>query len=421
MLSRFIYILARCAGRIASLLSRILGKGSGEQIQGRVIDMISRNALRFAAAHKRIVIISATNGKTTTTRLIASALAQKYPDVISNALGANQRAGVIAALVNGSTKNKNQWAVLEVDERSLPGLFDELHPELLVLGNLSRDQLDRFGEVASISQSWKKMLQGTHTHVVANACDPHIVFATSDLDKNIVEYVDLFSQWHSDAHTCPACGALLEWDDESHFDCPSCDFTIPRRLSIVPKIREQIANSLAIPGEWNVSNAILAYVTVKKLGIDDDSIFSAWPTITDVAGRNAVFELGNRTIQLFLAKNPAGWNETLKHISSPDNTTIFAFNCNIADGKDPSWLYDVDFESLRADDIIVFGERATDMIVRLDVAGKNTQRADNILDALALTPENARINLVASYTQFLSLSRELPKRAESTERAVVTR
>ena len=120
--------------------------------------------------------------------------------------------------------------------------------------------------------------------------------------------------------------------------------------------------------------------------------------------------LGNKTVQLYLAKNPAGWNETLTHISKDETAkTIFAFNCNIADGKDPSWLYDVDFETTPLNEVIVFGERNLDMTLRLEIAGKKVIRAESISEALEKCPENSHTNIVASYTQFLKLSRTLPK------------
>ena len=409
------YLFACIAGHLALFLSRLFGRGSGEQIQGRVIDVLCSQALRIAAQDTRVIIVSATNGKTTTTRLLASALGQVHANVISNALGANQRAGVLAALVSAKkTPGVARWAVLEVDERSLPGMFDELHPELLVLGNLSRDQLDRFGEVSSISQSWKKMLESTSVHVIANGCDPHIVYATSDLPSEQLSYVDLFSRWHDDAHTCPMCGELLHWDAHSHFTSPTCGFTTPTStMTIDDETRELITDSLFLPGAWNVNNAILAYQAALLCDVESEATLTSWKEVREVAGRNAIFHLDNeRSIQLFLAKNPAGWNETLSHLTlSPGDATIFAFNCNIADGKDPSWLYDVDFENAMLDNVVIFGERKTDMQVRLAVAGKTIQLADNFREALGLTSSAKHINLVASYTQFLTLSRVLPKMA----------
>lgn len=404
-------------GKCAGLFSRLLTNGSGEQIQGRVIIALCPYALSIASKAKKIIVVSATNGKTTTTRLITQTLSAKYPNVISNALGANQKAGVIAALVNGNTKQKGQYAVLEIDERSLPGIVKDLLPEVFVLGNLSRDQLDRFGEVSSISNSWATMFEGTSSTIIANGCDPHIVRATQTVNQDQVIYVEIASDWHDDANTCPKCGDLLEWDKNSHFISKSCRFSTPKELFKPSFDLENLINdSLNIPGDWNRKNALLAYRTCIYLGLEDDDIFSAFKLVHEISGRNAIYNIDDdRTIQLFLAKNPAGWNETLKHLSGSDSATIFAFNCNIADGKDPSWLYDVDFENANIGDVIVFGQRATDMQVRLEVAQKNVSVVDNLQQAITRTAFAKHANLVASYTQFFQLSKELPKLLNSKE------
>jgi len=408
--------IAMQAGSLAAKSSTFLGKGTGEQIFGRVVDKLDSNALKKLASNKRVIVISATNGKTTTTRLIVQAFRKQYSNVVTNALGANQRAGLIAALAtHKSTSEDEVFAILEVDERSLPGLFLEIDPELLIFGNLSRDQLDRFGEVSSISKSWRKMLSGSKAKVIANGNDPHIVYALSDLDEEQIIYVDTKSNWHDDANTCPNCGELLSWDLDSHFKSPTCGFSTPKKLEKQSSdLIEKVQNSLRIPGNWNVNNALLALYACKSYGIDERQIFESWKEVFDVSGRNAIYNMdGNKTVQLFLAKNPAGWNETLSHISKNNKgNTIFAFNCNIADGKDPSWLYDVDFENASIENIIVYGERELDMTLRLEVAGKKVIEANSLLDALSKCPDDSHVNIVASYTQFLKLSRLLPKLSE---------
>ena len=406
--------IAISAGKLAAKSSALLGKGTGEQIFGRVVDALDPKALKSLAQNKRGIAVSSTNGKTTTTRLVSESFQKKYSNVLTNALGANQRAGLIAALANfeATSETEDTFAILEVDERSLPGLFNEINPELLIFGNLSRDQLDRFGEVSSISKSWRKMLAGSSAKVIANGNDPHIVFALSDLNEQKVIYVDTKSKWHDDANTCPKCGELLAWDKQSHFNSPTCGFSTPKNLEKSSvELLDKVASSLNIPGNWNVNNALLALWASRQYDISDDEIFESWKKVVEVSGRNAVFSLlGNKTVQLYLAKNPAGWNETLTHISKDETAkTIFAFNCNIADGKDPSWLYDVDFETTPLNEVIVFGERNLDMTLRLEIAGKKVIRAESISEALEKCPENSHTNIVASYTQFLKLSRTLPK------------
>ena len=217
------------------------------------------------------------------------------------------------------------------------------------------------------------MLRGYKSKIIANGNDPHIVFALSDLDESQIIFVDTKSNWHDDANTCPKCGELLDWNEKSHFISPSCGFSSPKSMTEnSTKLIEDITKSLRIPGAWNVNNALLAHQTCVSYDVPEKQIFESWESVREVSGRNAIFKLDNgKTFQLFLAKNPAGWNETLSHISKqPDSETIFAFNCNIADGKDPSWLYDVDFENAKLNEVIVFGERRIDMQLRLEIASK---------------------------------------------------
>lgn len=417
-----IFKFAVIAGDLASLLAQKIGRGSGEQIRGKVIAKISKTAVDIAAKDKQIIIVSSTNGKTSTTRLITAAIGEQYGIVISNALGANQKAGIISALVSKENREA-KFAVLEIDERSLPTLFDDLSPAYLILGNLSRDQLDRFGEVASIATAWKKMLKDSDVKVIANASDPNIVFATKDLAPQNVTYIELDSNWHDDANTCNICGSLLKWSGND-FACTKCDFKKPSDLVSTSHYDSTIENSLALPGEWNKNNARLALKLLEQIEIADENILKSWPKVKEVAGRNAVFNIGNdRTLQLFLAKNPAGYNELLNFISRSNlrsedihkPSTIFAFNCNIADGKDPSWLYDVRFEDFELNTCFVFGQRATDMTLRLKIADKDVAKLNSLNEILKANKSVKHFYLIASYTQFHALSRSLPKQFEVAE------
>ena len=422
LFSYYRFRIALVLGNFASYLSTKFARGSGEQIKGRVINAISKDALKYCVKDKEIVVISATNGKTSMTRLIAQAVKEQYGSVISNALGANQKAGVIAALTSKDSVNA-EYAILEIDERSLPGMFDDLSPDVLVLGNLSRDQLDRFGEVNSIATSWKKMLVNSDTYIVANASDPNIVYAVNEVNESNIEYVDIESNWHDDANTCNICGSLLLWT-ESNYKCSNCDFRKPENVVYTKVYDSIIESNLALPGTWNVSNAKLALCALVKIGVDTNSIKKSWPNVKEVAGRNAIFNIGkNKTLQLFLAKNPAGYNVMLKHISNEISktglddkcSTIFAFNCNIADGKDPSWLYDVRFEEFSIGDCFTFGQRALDITLRLKIADKNVKKVDNLKQVFEIVSDTDKYYLIASYTQFHRLSKSLAKQYSYAE------
>ena len=178
-------------------------------------------ALAELASGQRVALVSATNGKTTTTRFLAAAVARIGAPVVSNATGANLTSGIAPILASAQSPG---LGVLEVDERVLPRVVDPLGAELLVLGNLSRDQLDRYGEVHAVGDLWRNVAE-THPdlRVVANASDPHVVWAATPAKTT---WVELGLGWRNDAATCPNCAALLRWSTD-RFDCPSCGFGQP--------------------------------------------------------------------------------------------------------------------------------------------------------------------------------------------------
>ena len=212
---------AIAGGRVAGWLSRVTGRGQGATISGRVINAMAPKALAELAFGQRVALVSATNGKTTTTRFLAAAVARTGEPVVSNATGANLTSGIAPIL---ATAQSPGFAVLEVDERVLPRVVDPLGVELLVLGNLSRDQLDRYGEVHAVGDLWRHSAE-THPdlRVVANASDPHVVWAATPAKTT---WVELGLGWRNDATTCPNCAALLRWSAD-RFDCPSCGFGQP--------------------------------------------------------------------------------------------------------------------------------------------------------------------------------------------------
>ena len=263
--------LAVGAGHLAGWLSRVTGRGQGATISGRVMNMIAPRALDELAADQHVTLVSATNGKTTTTRLLATALAAADRRVISNSTGANLASGIAPTLATATGAGE---AVLEVDERVLPRVVDSLGAELLVLGNLSRDQLDRYGEVHAVGDSWRRVAEShPGIAIVANASDPNVVWAASPAK---VTWVALGLGWRSDAATCPSCGALLEWSAD-RFDCPQatggCGFAqpdTPNRLDGDELVLDgrRLALPVALPGRWNLANAALAVTAAQQLGVE---------------------------------------------------------------------------------------------------------------------------------------------------------
>ena len=392
------------AGQLAGWLSRITGRGQGATISGRVINVVAPHALEELGEGQRVSLVSATNGKTTTTCLLATALEADGRTVTTNSTGANLTSGLAPTLAGASGQGE---AVLEVDERVLPRVVDPLGAELLVLGNLSRDQLDRYGEVHAISDEWRRT---TEAHpglaVVANASDPHVVWAATPAK---VTWVALGLGWRSDASTCPACGELLHWSAD-RFDCPACGFAQPEtanRLDGTDLMLDgtRVPLQLSLPGQWNFANAAMAVAAAAHLGVDPIRAAEALPAITSVAGRYMSVPIGDgRHARVLLAKNPAGWTEVLRFLHDRDASVVIAVNARIADGKDPSWLWDVPYELLRGHSTAAAGERALDVAVRLRYADVDFFIDREPLEAARALPGDD-VHIVASYTQFSALYR----------------
>lgn len=400
--------LAVAAGRLTGWLSRVTGRGQGATISGRVMNALAPDALRELAEGHHVTLVSATNGKTTTTRLLATALAADGRTVISNSTGANLTSGIAPTLARAERAGN---AVLEVDERVVPRVVDALDTEMLVLGNLSRDQLDRYGEVHAVGDGWRKVSEAHPAlAIVANASDPHVVWAAMPAK---VTWVALGLGWRSDASTCPSCAALLTWSDD-RFDCPSCGFAqpeTPNRLDGDTLVLDgtRVLLRLALPGRWNLANAALAVTAAQQLGVDPVTAAEAAGTVTSVAGRSMPVPLGDgRTATLLLSKNPAGWTEVLRFLEEQDTAVVIAVNARVADGKDTSWLWDAPYELLGGKKAAASGERCLDVAVRLRYA-----EVDHIVEedpiAAARAQPGERVAIVASYTQFSALYRKFGK------------
>lgn len=403
--------LALTAGRAAGWASRVTGRGAGTQVSGRVMLGIEPELLAQVVAGRRVALVSATNGKTTTTSLLSEALQAGGITVATNHTGANMPAGIAAGLAR---EPGSDVAVIEVDERWLPKVVDPLAAELLVLANLTRDQLDRFGEVRAIAEKWRDVCE-THPDlaVVANASDPHVVWAAEPADPT---WVALGAPWRSDAATCPRCAALLRWSAE-RFDCSSCGFAqpeTPHRLDgdVLVLDGERIPMSLRIPGSWNRMNAALALAAaVLHFEVPIGRAVAGLATVEVVSGRFSTRRLPDgRRARVLLAKNPAGWTEVLRWLeasaaeSGGESGVVLAVNAHVADGRDPSWLWDVPYELLRGRPVAASGERALDVAVRLDYGGVDHVVEPDALAAAARLPGET-VDVIASYTQFTHLTK----------------
>ncbi|HET9256375.1 MAG TPA: MurT ligase domain-containing protein [Pseudonocardiaceae bacterium] len=395
------------AGLATAGLSRRLGLGAGSIIGGRVTLALDHGALRRLAAGRPVVLVSGTNGKTTTSHLVAAAL-RTAGRVAHNAGGSNMADGAVAALAEAPDAD---YAVIEVDELHLAAVAKAVDPAVVVLLNLTRDQLDRATEVRAIASSLGGALaQHPATVVVANADDPMVVSAAAHAARTV--WVAAGASWLGDAASCPRCGAILTFTDTS-WDC-ACGLARPAPQWWIEDGKARTADEvlpldIQLPGQVNLSNATMALAAARALGIPADRAAAALREVDVVAGRYAVVRRGAQDLRLLLAKNPGGWAGMATMVTEP-RPLLVIINAREADGRDTSWLWDVPFERFAGRPVVASGERAADLGVRLSYAGVDHQTVADPLAALAALPAG-RIDVVANYTAFHQFRRQLSREA----------
>ena len=385
-------------------------RGNGSVIGAKVTLAVAPRALDELAAGRRIAVVTGTNGKSTTTALLTAACTAGGHSVASNIEGANLLSGIVGLLSSRRARDTD-LAVLEIDELAMPSLLPSFDTPVVVLLNLSRDQLDRFGEVRTVAAEWRRVLGAQPVMVVANADDPLVVYGASAASD--VTYVGVGLRWLQDSASCPNCGRQIQRRDRDWW-C-ECGLRRPAALELDGDLLEldgaRVVLRPGVPGQYNVGNAALAVVAATKLGVPLDVAVNAIGVVTSVAGRYRTVQVGSTQARLLLAKNPAGWGELLAMIDGDDRPLVLAINARIADGKDPSWLWDVEFERVRGRRVIAAGERAADLAVRLWYADVECEVWDGpVLDAASQfgTPE---VDVLVNYTVFADIVRSLERRA----------
>lgn len=394
--------LAVAAGRLAGALSRRLRLGEGGVIGGRVALALAPGALARLAAGRRTVLVTGTNGKTTTAHLVAAALRAQGAEVAHNATGANMADGVTAALL---ARPRAPFAVLEVDERHLPRIAAAVAPAVVLLLNLSRDQLDRNAEVAAVRSGIRDaLLNQPQAVVVANGDDPLVAAAAREVAN--VRWVAGGASWLEDAGVCPLCGSPLRFQGR-RWSCPSCGLLRPemdwhlRDEDVITPDGRRIPLHLALPGDFNRRNALMAVAAAVELGGSIDAAARAMAAVRSVAHRYERVLRGRHRLTLLLAKNPAGWREVLPLLRDAP-TRLLVVNAGEADGRDTSWLWDVGFEQLSPAPTTASGLAAADLGLRLSYAGVEHRTEPDPLAALDALPPGD-VTVVANYTAFAGL------------------
>lgn len=374
--------LANMAGGIASYASKKLKVGRGETIKGRVILAIDRKAISKLARDRDIVLVSGTNGKTTTTANLAKILALGTDEEVStSAHGANMAAGIAATL---ASKPRNRFVVLECDELYLPTIYNLVAPKVIVLLNLSRDQLHRTGEVRKVAALWQKTFNRDDVTLIIDRDDPFLEFAV--MDAGHVIRVTFGGRRHPDAATCPNCSTILDWTLGDY----QCKCGLGSKLA-------QVRGGKGLTGPSR--NAILAIEAARLMGaivpIEYQNELTANPP-----DRTQIFNIAGRTIETRLAKNPESWRVGLTVLAAPQ--IILALNARGIDGLDTSWLWDINYTELLGKDVICVGERKLDIAYRLSVQGIQVKTADSFAQAVSQF-DNRSIEAIASYTAFQDL------------------
>ena len=437
------------AGKATGALSRMSGRGGGTTLPGDIARAIDPTVLRKLTSDltEGSVLITGTNGKTTTARLVTTLLEGLGKRVVSNRSGANLIFGATAAALGGAGPDgrlRADWGVFEIDEASLPRAVDEIQPKGALVLNLFRDQLDRYGELEKIAKTIETALgrlpEGARA--VLNADDPRVAEIGLALDREPLWFgfedqsVAVRELPHAaDARTCPRCGASLVFSavflgHEGIYRCPNGDFERPRpaisatdiELNGFESVSMQVGEvrlDLPVGGLYNCYNALGAFALGQSLGLEPRYMAERMHGFKVAFGRQELMDFRGRQLVLVLSKNPAGFNETLRTAVDLAAGTNFLIGLNDrkADGTDVSWIWDVDFELLRgkAQVVIPGGTRAYDLAVRLKYAGveagKPQPDAGRALDDLvAATPEGATAHILCTYTAMLDIRAVLVRR-----------
>ena len=447
------YAIARLAGK----LSRQLGRGGGTSLPGKLLLRWRPQAIRELATHlpDGAIVVSATNGKTTTSRMIGDCVRAGGLRLVTNPSGANLLSGVATALLaERSARTPAQLGLFEVDEAALPAVVEQLRPRIVLLMNLFRDQLDRYGELEELVTRWRVMLQALpdETVVILNADDPAVA-ALGDAHPGATFFgIDdpstaLPGLPHAaDSKRCRRCDAPLVYDAVfvghlGHWRCAVCGWSRPApavratRVTIdglrgidvqVATPHGQVSARVALPGLHNAYNVTAAVAVASALNIPPDVVAGALAASDAAFGRAERVTLDGHEVLLMLVKNPAGTNETIRTVLlDPEPLDLLvALNDRTADGRDVSWIWDVDFEPLfpRIHHLTVTGDRAYDLALRFRYGGLD-QRRMTIVESLeasvdhatAATPPGRPLYMLPTYTAMLDLRTILVDRGVARE------
>lgn len=415
---------------------RSLRLGAASVLPGAIARKIEPRLLELLSQQVKngVIIIAGTNGKTTTALLLRTILENKGFRVSHNSTGANLENGLMTALLESTDLVGTldvDYAILEVDENIVPKVLKPLQPKAILCLNLFRDQLDRYGEVDTISKRWTKVISTLppETVVIPNADDPTLSYLGQQLSQKVLffglnepeHYLEAIP--HAvDSIYCPRCGHSLDYQGVylSHlgdFTCPSCGFA-KSQPALVSREWQQI-----LVGLYNKYNTLAAATAAKELGVDEGTIKDTINNFQAAFGRAEDLVIDGKRVRILLSKNPVGTNETIRVVTqSTDKTTLMVLNDRTPDGTDVSWIWDVDTEKLveRGGTLVVSGDRVYDMALRLRYSEKTPQSNINLIveadlkqaiaTALEHTPPNETLHILPTYSAMLEVREVLTGR-----------
>jgi UDP-N-acetylmuramyl tripeptide synthase len=435
------------AAKAAGGLSRLARRGGGTTVPGKVLTFLSPTAIERLAAKlpAGTALVSATNGKTTTTAMVAEILEGRVR-LAHNSSGANLLSGVASTLLSA---RQAELGLFEVDEAALPEIARRVRPRVVCLGNLFRDQLDRYGELELVAERWRRAVAqlGDTTSLVVNGDDPQlgdlgrgrprtVVFGLDDPRQASPEL-----QHAADSKWCLRCGTPYEYAAAyvghlGDYRCPACGHARPP-LELAARSVElhgleavsfdlvdeegSLPIRLSLPGLYNVYNALAAAALARTLGAAREEVKAGLERFTPAFGRFERLQVGERKLLMLLVKNPAGANEVIRTLvaGGAPKLAVIALNDGIADGRDVSWIWDVDFEPLleHLEQVVVTGDRAAELALRFKYAGFD-ERAIEVLPGLErgldrgleLTPGGDELFVIPTYTAMLELRQLVTER-----------
>lgn len=448
-MKRIRVFFAVIACKLSRFAIRLLGRG-GTDFPGRVALKLCPDLLGVLAKDVTVILVTGTNGKTTTSRMIEKALADSGISFFANKSGANLLSGVTAEFAThaaNSGRCRYPYALIEADEAAFKAISTFVKAKAVVVTNVFRDQLDRYGEVTHTLDNIRIGLSHCPEAAVCINADDSLTRSLADeMDNRVVFYgVDepIYERRVaelSDAPYCIKCKHEYQYDYVTYghmggYRCPNCGYRRPTPEVSVKKVystdtegshillragEQEYDAKVNLPGGYNIYNACAAMACAVALGLDGETAASSLSTFACGFGRMEKFEIEGTALRMILIKNPAGCNQVLNFLTNTKEPSVFVvlLNDRAQDGRDVSWIWDVDFEQVagmgeRLDALLVSGVRADDMALRFKYAGVPEEKLKVIKDYDALlrqcVSQDKPVYIMPTYTAMLGLRERISK------------